>query len=395
MATYTPFVKHLSRPRVKPIYGEPIYIRIIAGRQNQYVNTGIRVPIEDWNFKKREVKPNAQNSYEINQVLNQMVMNARSLEMGLRMKGYSITAERMKYELERGGGLSFMEYFEHTIERMSNNPPLAQRYQRALDHLLEFRKQINFGDLDLYFIQQFDTYLQNSVTRSGKPLHTNYIGKIHGWIRSIINKAIMDGATDITNPYLRFKLKWEFVESEFMSQEEFEKVEKVELSGKLDKARDFFLLATYLAGMRANELLIAKKADIETRKDRKILRQHISKIGLDKRRHKYCVIIPKAQAIIDKYEGEYLIPCLGKGERIGSALAIINAALKGVAEKAGVKPFTTKTARKTLINRLAHLKYSSANIASFVGHESSATTEKHYMAFDEDLQQKALSEAFD
>lgn len=393
-----PYVKRNSRARVKPI-GEPIYIRIIANRENRFHDTGMRVQKEDWNYKKHEVKASAPKAYEINHILAHLVINAKSMEIDLRMKGYNITADRMKYELDRGGGLELIPYFERVIEGFANNPKLASRYQHALDHLTGFRKNVCFTDLTTYFIREFDTYLRNEVTKAdGSKLHINYVGKIHSWIRAVVNRALDDGATDISNPYSKFKVKTQFVESEFMSSEEFKRVEAADLFGKWEMARDFFLLSTYLSGMRANELLAAKKSDVEMREGVRVLKQHVSKTAQSVRRIKYCVIIPKAQKIIDRYahwRSEYLLPYLETHVQVSSAIAKINALLKDVAQKAKVKPFTTKSARKTLINRLAGLKYSSSNIASFVGHESSATTEKHYIAYDMELQQKALSEAFD
>lgn len=394
MASFLPYVIRPKRPRKKD-EGEPIFIRITHNRESLYHNTGIRVPLEDWNFTKRQMRKGAFREREINQFLLAEIHRARSIEIDLLSRGYRITAQRLKYELTLSDGRSFSEYLERYVEEiLPDNPILASRYRVALNVIQKVRDKVLFDDLNVHFIKSVDNYLKSAIGTYGKPISKNYRAKLHDTIKAAINRAISEGVTDIVNPYSRFKIQREFVTPEFLSIQDFAKIEAVPLVGKLAQHRDFFLLAAYLAGMRANELLRAKKSDIETREGVLLLRQFISKRGSDKRRVKYSVIISQAKNIIDKYPGEYLLPYMSEDRKLAGALAKINEGLKEVAKLAGVREFSTKWARKTFINRLSSLKYPSSQIAQFVGHLSSRTTEQSYITFDADFQLQALSEAF-
>lgn len=394
MASFLPYVIRPKRPRKKD-EGEPIFIRITHNRETLYHNTGIRIPLEDWNFTKRQMRKGAFRDLEISQYLLSEIHRARSIEIDLLGRGYKITAQRLKYELSLSDGRSFTEYLERYVEEIiGDNPTLASRYRVALNFILKVREKVLFDDLNVHFIKSIDNYLKGAIGSFGKGISKNYAGKIHDTIKAAINRAITEGVTDISNPYKRFKIQREFIEPEFLSHEDIEKIESVSLLGPLATARDFFLLALYLSGMRANELLRAKKEDIEIRSGIPLLRQYVSKRGSEKRRAKFSIIIPKAQAIIDKYPGKYLFPYMEEERKTGGALAKINDSLKEVARLAHVRPFSTKWARKTLINRLSSMNIQSSQIANLVGHSSSRTTEHSYIAVDVDYQLRLLSEAF-
>lgn len=394
MASFLPYIKRPRHARKKDI-GEPIYIRIVEKGQNVYWPVGIRVPLKDWDFEKNQVRAKAPNAHSINQTLLREIYRAREIEASLRAKGYFPSAERLKYELGAGNADDFYEYFQKRIDDLkSENPKLSITYQRTLDILKDYRTKATFDDLTVTFVKDFNRHLREVKGKIADKFSTNYIAKIHDWVRAVINLAITEGVTEISNPYKRFKIRREFVESEYLSFEDFSRIESVNLVGKLAVARDFFLLAAYLSGMRANELLRAKKEDIEVKEGITVLRQNVSKREAGRRRVKYSIIIPKALAIIEKYPGKFLLPYMEKDRSIPGALVKINEALKEVARLAGVKPFSTKYARKTLINRLSSLKYPSSQIANVVGHSSSQTTERSYIGVDLAFLDQALREAF-
>lgn len=394
MATFLPHVKKPSRPRIKPA-NEPIYIRITQGRETAFYPIGVRISLKDWDFKKCCPKKGVPSADDINQLLLKEMFRARELETNLRLKGYFPSAQRLKYELGVGSAEDFYAYFQKRISDLKNdNPKLSITYQRTLDLLKDYRKSATFDDLTVTFIKDFNRFLREVKGKMNHTFSINYIAKINDWVRATINMAINEGITDIPNPYKRFKIKREFVESEYLSFEDFSRIESVKLVGKLAVARDFFLLAAYLSGMRANELLRAKKEDIEEKEGIAVLRQYVSKRESGRRRIKYSIIIPKAQAIINKYQGKFLLPYMETDRSIVGALAKINVALKDVARLAGVKAFSTKFARKTLINMLHSQHMPSSLIAQIVGHSNSQTTEKSYIGTNLDLQAKALREAF-
>lgn len=394
MASFLPYVIKPKRPRKKDD-GEPVFIRITHNRDTLYHNTGIRIPIQDWNFTKRQMRKGAFRDKEINQFLTSEVHRARDIEIQLLGRGYKISAARLKYELSLKDGRSFAEYIQRIAEELlPDNRKLASRYRVALNFILKVRDRVSFDDLDIPFIKAVDRYLKSAIGTYGKPLSKNYSAKIHDTIKAAINRAINEGVTDIANPYKRFKITRQFVEPEFLSAEDFEKIVNVPLVGKLAQHRDFFLLATYLCGMRANELLIAKKEDIEISGSHLRLRQYISKRESHQRRVKYSGIIRRAKAIIDKYPGKYLLPYMEEDRSTAGALAKINEGLKEVSRLAGVREFSTKWARKTVINRFSEDGLPSSKIAKYVGHLSSRTTEHSYLAFDLDSQLKELERLF-
>lgn len=387
MPTYCGYIKKTSYKRVKDLGGEPLYLRIICGRKNQYYPLGWRVPAKDWNFKKRVVRESHPDHRLINALIKKEMARAQRIELELRLKDIPITAQRMKLALS-GAGRSddYREFLSSLIDqyKLSGQDDMRQKYQRLYNILSAFRPGLlSFDDLDIDFVEAFDRYLIM------KGLRINGIGKVHDYLKASFNKAVKKGKTSVQNPYERFVIRREFIEPEYLTMDDFRKVEKVQLVGNLALARDFFLLACYMSGMRANELLKAKRDDIEIREEIHLLRQHVSKRGIEKRRVKYSIIIPQALEIINRYKSKTLLPL-----KESTKDSLLNKWLGKVAELAGVKKFTTKYARKTLINRLSSLKYPSSQIANLVGHSSSQTTERSYVGIDLNFQSRALEEAF-
>lgn len=399
MASFSGYIKQVYYARKKDIGGEPVYIQIIANRTSAFYPIGVRVNIKDWNFKKRQVRETHPDHRMLNALIKMEASRGQKLELELRLKGIPITAQRMKEAMSgRGQTDDLVKYIAKYISEIAvENKKRAGKYQRMLTLLTTYRKEISFFDLDIDFIRGFDRFLKTIPGRDKINLSINYVAKHHDYLKASINRAISDGVTKVVNPYSRFKIRREFVEVEYLSAEEFKKIESIPLVGEMAKARDFFLLATYLSGMRANELFRAKKSDLQTREletgqSVTVLRQFVSKVQSEKRKVKYSIVIPKAMEIINKYPGEYLIPY--PSNTGGSALSLVNKYLDNISRLAGVRPFTSKFARKILINRMHGLNMPASLIAQIVGHSTSQTTEKSYIAVNLGMQYQALNEAF-
>ncbi len=188
-------------------------------------------------------------------------------------------------------------------------------YKTSQKYILEFIfEEYNLSDIQLQnlnyaFVLGFENFL-----RSYEPKH--YQGNIgnNAVMKHIQRlKKMIRLAHDIdwieSNPFLKFKLKLEKTEREFLSEQELQKVESLELSIKrLDVVRDLFIFSCYCG---------ISYADIMDLTPEKIV------IGIDgnnwimARRNKTGVpfkipILKKAATIIEKYRSHPRTKFTGK-----------------------------------------------------------------------------------
>jgi integrase len=258
----------------------------------------------------------------------------------------------------------------------------VREYERTFYYLKAFakskRKKLDFPDIDLDFYDEFVKYLQELN------LAKNTIGKKIQTLRIFLNAASVDDLP--VNPQYkshRFKAFTEKSESIYLTEDELEKLYKLNLSKRpgLDRVRDLFLVGCW-TGLRFSDWNQVRPENI----DGDFLELEQSKTGDP-------VVIPLHStviAILDKYNGE--LPRVMTNQKF-------NEALKEVAEKAklndsvhisitrgGVKTskayqkhelVTTHTARRSFATNLYKAGLPTFSIMQVTGHKSESAFLKY------------------
>src|SRR5215218_753936 len=169
----------------------------------------------------------------------------------------------------------FFQLFEELIEKTSKGTRMDARtgkpisrstakvYITSQKHLLSFqkvyKKKIDFDSIDVAFYSDYMEYLIRTLK-----LATNTIGKHIQIIKLIMNEATERGLnTNLSYKSKRFLTTREKADSIYLSKEEIQEIEALDLSGseRLDRVRDLFLIGCH-TGLRFSDYSILKPEQI-------------------------------------------------------------------------------------------------------------------------------------
>ena len=151
--------------------------------------------------------------------------------------------------------IGLLAYFERHIEEIKIKNEIKaisiNKYKQSLSTLKEFiqkrynKLEFNLEQVDYEFINAYDLFL-----REVHYLHKNTINKYNSRLRTILLKALAEGHL-FKQPYGNFKLNSVKTDREFLTQDELNKIIKLDLSKNksLDKVKDLFIFSVY-TGLR-------------------------------------------------------------------------------------------------------------------------------------------------
>ena len=206
-------------------------------------------------------------------------------------------------------------------------------------------------------------------------------------LRTLYNKAVEAGQVPSNDIFSHIQTANARTGKRAISVNDIRKIEKLNLSrgSSLDKARDLFLLSSYLRGMAFVDMAFLKKSDLKC-----------GMISYSRRKtHQNLNIewIKPMQTIVDKYAEQtkdslYLLPILtGKESSPYTAYRKMehntNYNLKKIGERVGLKiPLTTYVARHTWASIALHMNIPVATISEGMGHNSFKTTQIYLQSLD-------------
>lgn len=368
MATITP---RLSRKKDLETGKVEILIRFRHGKIDQYAGSNVFINPKYWYTKRNkdtgkmvsgisipnarlltsEIKnlQQAKSTYEglINYVKNEFLAADKEI---ITEDWLSVLIDKFhfpdKYRpkgLEKEKPLSFFEYINAFIDMapkrkdkdtgrlLSYNS--VQQYRATYQHLKNFaakelKNDFEFEEINTKFYNKFVAYLQSL------DFTNNSIGKHIKVIKTFINDAPKDlkNKADIS----RFHVFSEDADTVFLNEDELKQIQQCNLSGKLEKVRDHFLLLAW-TGCRYSDSEKISKTDI---KDGFItFRQQ-------KTNEKVTIPIhPAVVEVLEKYN--YQMPKPLSNQRF-------NEYIKEVAKAAGINRLETIT--KTVGGKLTSIK---------------------------------------
>jgi site-specific recombinase XerD len=265
--------------------------------------------------------------------------------------------DRLKYEKKHIDHKSISDYFlvshlfdiglvayvrnvkEQKTKQVSLSKETPLKYEQLAVKLENYIRDtyrvmdIDIKKVDHSFIIGFDTYLCSIVSSQfNKPLSKTTINKTHGFFRTVLNQAYDEDYINI-KPYSRFKLKKADSVIRYLTKEELNRLENLDLSNypKLDRARDLFLFTVY-TGLRYGD---TQRITTDNLKDVNGVLFYFLDAQEKTQNPVENPVYPKAKLLIDKYSdsAERLIE-----SRLMPKMSnpVLNGCLKEVAEKAGI-----------------------------------------------------------
>ena len=328
----------------------PISCRLTFKKTRKSFATGLAIRPERWNAKKQEATGRSEESLFLNNQLALIKEKIRKALLALQLRGIDFTVNEL-FNTYEGRKIKRKEnvisYFKSYLDEQSSliGKDIKQvtwnKFKYVCSDVEAFiKKKYKVQDkpleeLNLQFLTDFEFYLK--TTKSQKQVTIN---KAIQRFRKPIKEAVAKGYLE-KDPFLLYKARKTRKEVVFLSAEELNKLEKFKFSQpRLTLVRDLFVFCCY-TGLAYQEMSNLKYDNLIDGFDGTIWihmnRQKTSKpVSVP--------ILPKADALIDKYESssEYVLPKFSNQK--------INSYLKEIAEIVGInKVISHHTARKTLL----------------------------------------------
>jgi integrase len=359
-----------------------IKVRITINKSRKEFSTAIFIPPKFWSTEKQKVLEEAENAGTINSQISLIKQKLGRAFLMLQIQGGSFDVDDVYkiycgVETKKEMGAIAIYTVHNTYYKKLVGKDLKevswQKFENTKGHLQDFIKRkykqndIKLSKLKFQFIKDFEYYL-----RTEKEMQQSTINKTIQRFKKLINFAIAQEYLD-RNPFLMHKPKAVKKEVIYLTQTELSLIQNKRIDNKrLDEVRDSFVFCCY-TGLAFMEMSILRKEHIVEGKDRK------SWIRLKRQKTGKTIsvpILPMAQKILDKYEGE-----LKDGKLLPSKTnAHFNAYLKEIAGLCEFKiNLTHHIARKTFATTVLLLNDVPMEVVSkLLGHSRIGITQAHY-----------------
>ncbi|MGO2101433.1 MAG: site-specific integrase [Psychroflexus halocasei] len=362
----------------------PIFLRLtVDGRRKEYSITR-RIEPDRWNAKTEKVMGNNLDSKETNTHINNIRHKLNKIHQVLSENEERITVSKMIQELKGETKLKtkmtlavFKEHNEQ-MDRLSGksiSKSTAKRYWTCYNHMEQFINEeykaddYRMKDIDHQFITKLEYFLK-TVRECNHNSALKYVNNFKKIIRIALANQWMD-----RDPFYNYKVQFEYVEREFLNEEEIQKlIEKDLLLDRLKLVRDMFVFSCY-TGLAYSDVKKLSEADINKGIDgskwiriKRTKTKSLSSIPL----------LPVAEEILDRYKdhpevkkGDFILPVLSNQKS--------NAFLKEIAMMCGItKPLTTHLARHTFATTVTLTNgVPIESVSKMLGHKDLRTTQ-HY-----------------
>ncbi|MBE98681.1 site-specific integrase [Flavobacterium coralii] len=329
-----------------------IYLRITVDGTPRETSIKRKWDVSRWDQKTERAIGSKEDARALNFFLDSLLMKVNECKTELLYSGKPVTSDKiMDYILGRlTPRVKVLEEFESHNREMAAligkgyAEGTLDRFSITINHLREFinikfnRVDMEFADLDLAFIKDFEFYLR-TVRNCSNNTTLKYIANF----KKIVLRA-MDKEIILKDPFKNFKgRKTKVIKKPLSSQELYALENQYFTTDRLNVVRDVFVFQCY-TGLAYIDVYQLKKAEIKKGIDGKLwIISARQKTGSETN----IPLLPQALRIIDKYKDHPL--CLQRGTVLPvSSNQKMNEYLKEIANLCGF-PFTLNThmARRT------------------------------------------------
>ena len=251
-----------------------LQIRFIFERKPNYISTGIRLPVSQWdsvrgclkiNRKASGESPANQLTEETNKQISAALLRAQEALTEAERKGIKVTPQYLRAQLEKkpaqevapqlAPAVSILalweEFIEHCTRARKVQASTIKAYKFALGHTQRFAKigryQFTFESFTPKVAEAFVTHLRS------QPMADSTIGKVIKDLK-VFCKWAQEHGHHSTLYYQKFKKpKAENTDFVYLTEAELEQVAATQLPAHLDRVRDMFVLQSAI-GLRHSDL---------------------------------------------------------------------------------------------------------------------------------------------
>lgn len=351
-------------------------------------NTGIKLPLDVWDFRYQRVKLGVKRGSQVNTVLDQLEQRINDIYYGALANGVKPDNHHILKELERGSGKERPDLFKEWLKFMETNknnfsPGTTKSMMTAYNRFKEYTadKRIDFEDVTPELLAGYANFLLGVG---------NVNITVHGNIKRLkifLNHARSRGMHD-NDSYKNFKWKVPKKRIFFLDWREVKTLYDYQPASEFErKVLDKWLFGT-LTSLRFSDYNMLRKSQrrkVEFPGDDTVYQA----VMLTQKKTTSPVTVPltsEAVAILDRYKdqpGDLALP------KVGSH--VINRHIKLIARKAGITGketvevyrgsnremkdvdrcdlIGTHTGRKSWITHALDMKIAGKTVAEIAGHD--------------------------
>lgn len=339
----------------------PIHYRVIIDKKTIKLTSGEYELESNWNKKDGLVK--GSKTSQINCLLDSQVAMLKDFLRQQKSIGTTLTTDLVKTFYSKDDKDDFFIAYDTFCKRKFKEVSLGtQKHYLLLKKRIEqYRPNLKVQDIDLRFIENFDTFLRNKSVISDAGLFNRH-KNLKAFIRFAIKQNLLK-----SNPYEDFKMPKCKQKFEHITQQELKKIKELNLTGYknntgLSITLDMFLFSCY-TGMRCS--------DVQNLKWSSIINMQYIKMDTQKTGAQLVMPLSRLAKLIlmryKKYKSEYVFP-----KRTNECL---NRNLKLIAEYCEIdKKITFHMARHTFATILADENVNPFHIAKLMTHSNMKQT---------------------
>ncbi|MBK8922646.1 MAG: site-specific integrase [Saprospirales bacterium] len=377
----------------------PLMLCVTKNGKRKYQALGISCKPNEWDSEKCRPRKNHPDKLKIEAIIDKRVAELRDKALDYKVEEKDFTSEGLVRSVKKPKGTAdVFAFFEEIIERLTiqkkiGNANVYRDTQRALKAFLPKTKALSFTEIDLGFLNRFETHLR------GKDLAETTLSVYFRTLRALMNKAKKEGLIGTSHyPFAEFKVsKFDTrTRKRAITKADIRKIEAVDVSDKpqVQLAKDVFLFSYYSQGINLTDIALLRWSNIL---EGRIFYTR-AKTGKDFN----LKLLPPALEIVERYRmftggnsGNYVFPILDaerhitptqKDSRIHKLTGQINRGLKEIAVMAGIDvSLTTYVARHTYATVLKTSGVPIAVISEALGHESEGITHTYLKSFENEV----------
>ncbi len=374
----------------------PLYLRLIKNRKAKFISLGIYLKPSEWNIDEGKVRKSRTNSGRLNALIAQRVADAEGIAVDLETKSKSVSSSKIKEKIIGTEPVAFFPYADKYVQSLETAGKIGtyRRAKTVIQKLKDYRsdKVLFFDDITVKFLKDYEEYLKEKMHNKTNTVHSNM--RI---IRKLINDGVKeDIITRNDNPFYKFTLKTEKTTREYLTEEELQKIENLDLpaGSQMYHHRNIYVFAAYTGGLRISDILTLKWSNFDGEK---------VNIKIQKTQTPLSIKLPnKAIDIIKLYKSDdqtsdsFIFPFLDNNidfsnptalhQAITSATAYTNKDLKTIATKTEIKKnLSFHTARHTFATLALRKGIRIEYVSKLMGHANIKETQVYAKIVNEEL----------
>ncbi|WP_430810887.1 MULTISPECIES: site-specific integrase [unclassified Carboxylicivirga] len=381
----------LKTSKQKKDGSHPLYIRATLSGQRIELSTGIFIKAEFWDKDGQLVIGKHPDARLLNKQLNRITSKVHEVYYKLEALGDDFDISTIKEHLIGSSYYYLLDVFKLVIQTIEKKVGFGyangtyKHYKTTLKRLQLFLKETKYQDdiplhkIDYNFLNAFDTYLKVKHHVSD-----HSVSKYHKQLRKILNDAVAMNQLD-KNPYSNFKIKHYKGKRDYLSLQEINTLEtKIFDIERISVVRDIFIFACY-TGLSYSDIASLSKSNLISGDDGELWIV-VDRIKTGTRCR--IPILPKAKAIIDKYQNHPVSNQKGKLLPINSNQKM-NSYLKEIADICQIKKqLTMHVARHTFATSITLANgVPIETVSKMLGHTSLKTTQIYGKIIDSKISQ--------